>query len=321
MGIKNPAAINSSCRQAFDSGEGILHGRDGEDGNSGHCLGEDIRGVVPQRIGDDAQGRLGGRIVCEKECAGQEGENISSQYASDIAFEQAVLLFAEEAGQPQSAEGERIIHQKLYGGIEFGVNHKLQQPIGEAREQSCLRAVPISDQHHKEHAEKGDGAAEGKAYGGNEFRGHHGKRQRGTGEDKLFCDGFCRGLCLGAKQDGGSHESRHKDCHGDNACGGELEDVLIPAVGCWKSKKIEHKKILLCLGKEGQHRGFPGRISRNRPCRKTGHPSPRRNAPAAADACTALRETMPYGACVLTQKRYFSACFPSPVLSGSGYEG
>ena len=85
--------------------------------------------------------------------AGQEGKDISSKHACDVALEQTVLLFTEEAGESQGAEGEGIINQKLYGGIKFGVDHKLEQPVGEACEQPCLCAVPIADQHHKEHAE------------------------------------------------------------------------------------------------------------------------------------------------------------------------
>ncbi len=146
-------------------------------------------------------------------------------------------LFAEKSGKSQGAEGQRIIHQKLPGRVKYGIQDKLEQAVCKAGEKPCFCAVPVADEHDEQHAEQGDGAAEGKSC---EFdlRGHDGKSHGHAGEDKLLRGGSDCPLFFGAEQNGCGNQGQKQRRHGDDSRGSQPEDILFIAVDGWKGKKI-----------------------------------------------------------------------------------
>lgn len=176
-------------RHHFNTGKSFLYGRnrqhdEGEDG-----LRADIGAVVDQGVNRSAHAVVCG-IVAEEDHSGQKGEKESAENSEEIAFDQPVLLVAENTGEPQCAESEKVVGEHLGDADDVGIHHKLQNAVSRRRHQSGAQTEPITDQADEQHAEQSHGAAvrQIKQF---QVRSDHGEGYGDGTEGKLFCiDGF-----------------------------------------------------------------------------------------------------------------------------------
>lgn len=114
----------SGIRHRFNAGESFLYSRHREDDECQSGFRAEIDPVVGEGVEWGAHPIVCG-VASEEDHAGEEGEEIAAQNAKQIAFDQAVLFIAEDAGESQCAESEQIVCEHLRDADDIGIDHKL----------------------------------------------------------------------------------------------------------------------------------------------------------------------------------------------------